>query len=40
MMSPSPPESLSGLIERVTFANEENGFVVLKVKVQGQRVLV
>jgi exodeoxyribonuclease V alpha subunit len=29
------PESLSGLIERVTFFNEENGFVVLKVKVKG-----
>jgi exodeoxyribonuclease V alpha subunit len=35
-----PPESLSGLIERVTFANEENGFVVLKVKVKGQRELI
>jgi exodeoxyribonuclease V alpha subunit len=31
------PESLSGLIERVTFFNEENGFAVLKVKVKGQR---
>jgi exodeoxyribonuclease V alpha subunit len=30
-------ESLSGLIERVTFFNEENGFVVLKVKVKGHR---
>jgi exodeoxyribonuclease V alpha subunit len=30
-------ESLSGLIERVTFFNEENGFAVLKVKVQGYR---
>jgi len=30
-------ESLSGLIERVTFWNEENGFVVLKVKAKGQR---
>ena len=39
---PSPPpvgfaESLSGLIERVTFFNEETGFAVLKVKVKGQR---
>ena len=34
---PVPPESLSGLIERVTFFNEENGFAVLKVKVKGQR---
>jgi exodeoxyribonuclease V alpha subunit len=32
-----PPESLSGLIERVTFFNEENGFAVLKVKVKGYR---
>jgi len=34
---PAPPESLSGLVERVTFFNEENGFAVLKVKVKGQR---
>ena len=34
---PAPPESLSGLIERVTFFNEENGFAVLKVKVKGHR---
>ena len=33
----APPESLSGLIERVTFFNEENGFAVLRVKVKGQR---
>ena len=32
-----PPETLTGLIERVTFFNEENGFAVLKVKVKGQR---
>jgi exodeoxyribonuclease V alpha subunit len=32
-----PAESLSGLIERVTFFNEENGFAVLKVKVKGHR---
>jgi exodeoxyribonuclease V alpha subunit len=32
-----PPESISGLVERVTFFNEENGFAVLKVKVRGQR---
>ena len=32
-----PPESLSGLIERVTFFNEESGFVVLKVKCLGHR---
>jgi exodeoxyribonuclease V alpha subunit len=34
---PAAPESLSGLIERVTFFNEENGFAVLKVKVKGHR---
>jgi exodeoxyribonuclease V alpha subunit len=34
---PAPPESLSGLIERVTFFNEENGFAVLKVKAKGHR---
>src|SRR5205823_10073369 len=32
-----PPESLSGLIERVTFFNEENGFAVLKIKAKGHR---
>ncbi len=37
---PPPPESISGLIERVTFFNEENGFAVLKVKVKGRRELV
>src|SRR5580700_6411522 len=31
------PENLSGLIERVTFFNEENGFAVLKVRVNGHR---
>ena len=30
-------EALSGLIERVTFFNEENGFAVLKVKAKGHR---
>ena len=37
---PRQPESLSGLIERVTFFNEENGFGVLKVKAKGHRDLV
>jgi hypothetical protein len=32
-----PVESLSGLIERVTFHNEENGWAVLKVKAKGHR---
>jgi exodeoxyribonuclease V alpha subunit len=31
------PESLSGLIERVTFFNEENGFAILKIKTKGHR---
>jgi len=34
------PESLSGLIERVTFTNEDSGFSVLKVKAKGHRDLV
>ncbi len=34
------PENLSGLIERVTFFNEENGFGVFKVKAKGHRDLV
>jgi len=39
--SPSTlPDSLSGLIERVTFFNEENGFGVLRVKAKGHRDLV
>lgn len=36
----SPAESLSGLIERVTFHNEENGFAVLRIKANGHRDLV
>jgi len=34
---PMHVESLSGLIERVTFFNEENGWAVLKVKAKGHR---
>jgi exodeoxyribonuclease V alpha subunit len=34
------PDSLSGLIENVTFFNEENGFLVVKVKAKGHRDLV
>jgi hypothetical protein len=30
-------ESLSGLIERATFFNEENGFALLKAKAKGHR---
>jgi exodeoxyribonuclease V alpha subunit len=32
-----PTEVLAGLVERVTFHNEENGFCVLRVKARGQR---
>ena len=32
-----PPESVSGLIERVTYFNEDNGYAVIKVKVRGHR---
>ncbi len=43
-MRPQPPsgpvESLSGLIERVTFHNNESGFAVFKVKAKGHRDLV
>ena len=33
-------ESLTGLIERVTFFNEENGYAVIKIKAKGHRDLV
>ncbi len=44
-MRPTPSkttatEDLAGLIERVTFHNEENGFCVLRVKARGQRDLI
>src|SRR5271169_3953630 len=35
-----PADSLSGLIERVTFHNDENGFAVLQVKAKSHRDLV
>lgn len=35
-----PPESLAGLVERVTFFNEETNFAVLQVRVKGHRELV
>lgn len=38
--SGSPSEEISGLVERVTFFNEESGFAVLRVKVRGHRELV
>jgi exodeoxyribonuclease V alpha subunit len=33
-------EALAGLVERVTFHNEENGFCVLRVKARGLRSLI
>jgi hypothetical protein len=32
-------EEISGLIERVTFHNDENGFCVLRVKMPGREVI-
>lgn len=34
------PESVAGLVERVTFHNEESGFAVIKVQAKGHRDLV
>jgi exodeoxyribonuclease V alpha subunit len=36
----TPTEVLAGVVERVTFHNEENGFCVLRVKARGQRDLI
>ena len=36
----APVDGLSGLVERVTFHNEDTGFAVLKVKVKGRRDLI
>lgn len=38
--SPNGLDKLSGLIERVTYFNEETGFAVLRVKAGGHRDLV
>ena len=38
--APQPLDKLSGLIERVTYFNEETGFAVLRVKASGHRDLV
>ena len=35
-----PTEALAGLVERVTFHNEDSGFCVMRVKARGQRDLV
>src|SRR5690349_3400437 len=39
-LSSASREVLAGLVERVTFHNEENGFSVLRVKARGQRDLI
>ena len=36
----SSHEALAGVVERVTFHNEETGFCVLRVKARGQRDLI
>ncbi len=36
----APQEVLAGLVERVTFHNEENGFCVLRTKARGHHDLV
>ena len=36
----APQDVLAGIVERVTFHNEENGFCVLRVKARGHRDLV
>lgn len=36
----APAENLAGLVERVTFHNEDNGFCVPRLKARGQRDLV
>src|SRR5712691_8469047 len=36
----TPTEVLAGLVERVTFHNDQNGFCVLRVKARGQRDLI
>lgn len=38
-MDPEARELLTGVVERVTFHNEENGFAVLRVKAPGRREL-
>ncbi len=37
---PSPLETLSGIVERVTFHNEENGFCVLRLQGKKQKELI
>ena len=40
MSAQDEKQVLAGLVERVTFHNEENGFCVVRVKVRGQKDLV
>jgi hypothetical protein len=40
LIRPASTEALTGLVERVTFHNPDNGFCVLRVKARGQRDLV
>ena len=40
MSATGEKEVLAGLVERVTFHNEDNGFCVLRVKVRGQKDLI
>lgn len=37
---PATPEVLAGVVERVTFHNEENGYCVVRAKARGHRDLV
>src|ERR1700677_1072381 len=37
---PSAQEVLAGLVERVTFHNNDNGFCVLRIKARGHRELI
>ena len=38
--TPSDREVLTGLVERVTYQNAENGFCVLRIKARGHRELI
>src|SRR6266516_1977881 len=38
--TPSDREVLTGLVERVTYQNAENGFCVIRIKARGRRELV
>ena len=38
--TPSDHEVLTGLVERITYQNAENGFCVIRVKARGRRELV